>query len=374
MQVVLMQEGHRPDGVSIHQRWLEMVEEAVLAEEVGFDVYGQGEQHFARFVACVSTPEINHAYLAARTSRIRFRPMSSNLLPFNHPIRVVEQLNALDVLSGGRAEIGVARSNNPYTLEGFGIQATDTKRYRDDALQVMGKALSQQSFEHHGEFYDIPERSVAPKPVQTPHPPIHMSATSIASHEDGGRMGIGVMCGNTSAGWEYAQECVNVYKSAVGHAEPIAGYVNDTLGMLSTAVNCHHSEEKAKEAARPVAGKWMESIMGIYTNLARQSRDYAYLGKIELLRDRMYDLDYLVDCSPYITIGTPEFFVERAERIHGMGADQWLLRLDGLGHDENMRAIALIGQEVLPEVHKLPPHDSSPSKATALTSDRARPS
>src|SRR6185436_902089 len=106
MQIVLMQEGHRPDGVSIHQRMREMLDEAILADELGFDVYGQGEQHFARFVACISTPEVNHAYLAGRTTQIRFRPMSSNLLPFNHPIRVIEQLNALDVLSNGRAEMG----------------------------------------------------------------------------------------------------------------------------------------------------------------------------------------------------------------------------------------------------------------------------
>jgi alkanesulfonate monooxygenase SsuD/methylene tetrahydromethanopterin reductase-like flavin-dependent oxidoreductase (luciferase family) len=348
-----MQEGHRPDGTSIHQRWMEMVDEAVLADELGFDVYGQGEQHFARFLACVSTPEVNHAYIAAKTTQIRFRPMSSNLLPFNHPIRVVEQLNALDVLSGGRAEIGVARSNNPYTMEGFGVAATDTKRYRDDALQVMGKALSQESFEHHGEFYDIPERSVAPKPVQDPHPPIHLSATSIDSTRDAGRMGIGVMCGNTSAGWEYAQECVDTYRAAVAEAEPVAGYVNHTLGMLSTAVNCDVDVERAKKAAAPVAAQWMESIMGIYTKLSTQSADYAYLGRIEKLKDKMYDLDYLIDSSPYVTVGTPEFFVERAQRLHDMGVDQWLLRLDGMGHEQNMRAIELIGKEVVPEVHKL---------------------
>lgn len=353
MQIVLMQEGHRPEGVSIHQRMREMLDEAILADELGFDVYGQGEQHFARFVACISTPEVNHAYLAGRTSQIRFRPMSSNLLPFNHPIRVVEQLNALDVLSDGRAEMGVARSNNPYTMEGFGVQATDTKRYRDEALTIMGKALTHESFEHHGEFYDIPERSVAPKPVQDPHPPIHMSATSIDSHRDAGRMGIGVMCGNTSAGWEYAQECIDTYRAAIAEAEPLFAYVNNSLGMLTTAVNCDTSRDKAFEAARPIAAKWMESIMGIYTNLSKQSPDYAYLGRIEKLKDRMYDLEYLVDSSPYMTVGTPEFFVERAKKVHEMGADQWLLRLDGMGHEQNMNAIRLIGTEVVPEVHKL---------------------
>jgi alkanesulfonate monooxygenase SsuD/methylene tetrahydromethanopterin reductase-like flavin-dependent oxidoreductase (luciferase family) len=353
MRVILMQEGHRPEGVSIHQRMREMVDEAILGEEVGFDIYGQGEQHFARFVAIVSTPQLNHAYIAAQTSRIRFRPMSVNLLPFHHPIVLVEQLNSLDVLSNGRAELGVARSNNPYTMEGFGVQATDTKKFRDEALTVMGKALSQESFEHHGELYDIPERSVAPKPIQDPHPPIHLSATSIDSHRDAGRMGIGVMTGNTSAGWEYAQECVDVYRAAIAEAEPVMGYVNDCLAMLSTAVNIADTREEAKKAAEPVAFKWMESIMGIYTHLSEKSPDYAYLGRIQKLKDKMYDLDYLIDCAPYITVGTPEFFIERGKRIHEMGADDWLLRLDGMGHEQNKRAIELIGKEVIPELHSL---------------------
>jgi len=63
-----------------------------------------------------------------------------------------------------------------------------------------------------------------------------------------------------------------------------------------------------------------------------------------------------------MTVGTPEFFVERARKIHEMGADQWVMRLDGLGHEQNMRAIRLIGTEVIPEVHKLEP---KPAAATS---------
>ena len=69
----------------------------------------------------------------------------------------------------------------------------------------------------------------------------------------------------------------------------------------------------------------------------------------------MYDVDYLVECAPYITIGTPEFFIERAKILADMGVDEWLLRIDGMGHENNMRAIEMIGKEVIPEVHKLTP-------------------
>lgn len=356
MRVSLLQEGHRPDpSIPIAKRYREMLDEAILADQVGFDVYGQGEQHFARNLATVPSPEIAHAYLAGRTTRIRFRAMAHNLLPYNNPYRLAEQLAALDILSNGRAEFGAARSNNLYTMEGFGVAATDTKKFRDEALSLIAKAISQDTFEHHGDVYDMPERALQPKCVQDPHPPMWLSATSADSHHDAGRLGLGVMCGNTSAGWEYAQECVDVYRKASKEAEPIGAYVHDEFAMLSTCVNIGHDAQLAKEQVRPVATKWMETIMRVYTDLAKHSPDYAYLDNISKLKDRMYDLDYLVDCAPYITIGTPEFFIERANVLASMGVDEWLLRLDGMGHELNMAAIEMIGKEVIPAVHELEP-------------------
>jgi alkanesulfonate monooxygenase SsuD/methylene tetrahydromethanopterin reductase-like flavin-dependent oxidoreductase (luciferase family) len=238
-------------------------------------------------------------------------------------------------------------------MEGFGVAATDTRRFRNEALSIIGKALSQETFEHHGELYEIPERSLAPKPVQKPHPPMFLAATSPASHWDAGKMGIGVMTGNTSAGWEYAQECIDTYRKATSEAEPITGVAQDTLSMISTGVNCSHDDRDAKEGAKPVAAAWMRSIMRNYQRLAKESPDYAYLANIRKLQDRMYDLDYLVDSSPYMSAGTPEFFVERANLLNEMGVDEWILRLDGMPHEQNKKAIQLIGREVLPEVKKL---------------------
>ena len=53
--------------------------------------------------------------------------MSVNLIPYNHPIRIAEQIATIDVLSNGRAELGGARSNNPWTLEAFGIARRGTR-------------------------------------------------------------------------------------------------------------------------------------------------------------------------------------------------------------------------------------------------------
>jgi alkanesulfonate monooxygenase SsuD/methylene tetrahydromethanopterin reductase-like flavin-dependent oxidoreductase (luciferase family) len=359
MRVGLMQEGHCPEGTTRAQRYHEMIRECLLAEEAGFDLYGNGEQHFGKFTAIVSSPEITHSYLAAKTSRIRFRAMSVNMLAFNHPIRIAEQLATMDVVSNGRMELGGARSNNPWTLDAFGIDPRETRAHRDEALRIIGKALSMEEFEHHSELYDLPPRTISPRPIQQPAPPIHISATGVVSHANAGQMGIGVMTGNSILGWDYAQDCIDAYKAAITDADPLSGEVVNRLGFFSTGVGCFATREEAKEHAGPVALRFVEVVMSIYTDLSAKSPDYAYLGQIERLRDRMTDLDYLMDAAPYITMGTPDDLIERARVLHGMGADEVLWRVDGMGHEANKRTIEMIGEHVIPVLHDFPEHENA---------------
>ena len=345
-----MQEGHCPPGVTPAQRYIEMIDEAVFAEEMGWDFYGNGEQHFIKYAATVSSPTTNHAFIAARTEKIRLRPMSINVPPYNHPIRIAEAITTLDVLSNGRAEMGGARSNNPWTLDAFGIDPKSTMAYRDQSLEIIMKALVEEEFEHKSEHYDIPPRSIGPRPIQDPGPPIHISVTGVASHEGAGRMGIGVMTGASILGWDYAQSCFDAYKAKIQNPEPIGGMVLNRLAFSSIGVNCAANYDEAKETACEVALAFVDINIQIYSALSERSPDYAYLGRIEKIRDHADDLDYLIDCAPYITIGTPDDLIERAKTIHGMGADDLIYRLDGMGHENNMAAIELIGREVLPVV------------------------
>ena len=74
------------------------------------------------------------------------------------------------------------------------------------------------------------------------------------------------------------------------------------------------------------------------------------MASIEELVDHQRDLQYLVDRAPYITIGDPDLFIERCERLESMGVDEFILEIDGIGHEKQMSAIKLIGEEVIPKV------------------------
>ena len=359
MRVGLMQEGQNPPGLPLdgHEtagRYHELVEEAVLAEEMGFDFYGVGEQHFASSNSRLSSPDVIRSFIAAKTSKIRLRSTSTNLLPYNHPIRIAEQLATLDIMSEGRAELGCARSNNPVTLRAFGIDPADTTAFRNEMLEVIVRALSEESFEYEGQFYSIPEVVLCPRPIQTPHPPIHLSSTSTASAEWAGKRGIGAMIGFTIS-WEHLEACLRSYWDGTRAPDLLSSIALHNAGVFSAVVSIDESRAKALSPAAPVILQWMKIVAGMYRGLSPQSGDYAYLSSIDQVMDHADDADWLEQSMPYFVVGTVDDLVEHAERVAELGGSDLILRIDGMGHEHHMRVIELIGKEALSKIRELTP-------------------
>lgn len=367
MNVILFHEAICPPGTSWAQRMREVIDEAVFAEASGFDGYAMSEQHFASGEAITSAPEIVLPYVAARTKRMRLRIASVNLLPYNHPIRVIEQMATLDLLSGGRAEMGGARSNNPYTLNAFGIDASLTRQYRDEHIEIIGKGFTQEKLEHDSSLYKIPPRRMSPWPVGRRPVPVHLSATSIESHEEAGRMGVGAMTGLSILGWDYAQACIDAYRKGAEEARNVAGLITKRQAIFSVGVNCNEDRAVAREVTRANTIRFIEVIMDWMTKLAKNSSGYEYFAAIENIRANMDNIDYLIESSPYIAAGTPNDLIDQCRRLYEMGVDDVIWRIDGMGHENNKKALQLIGEKVLPEVHSWPEHEFSTPASTWTT-------
>src|SRR5215510_5654826 len=174
------------DARSEYRCYHEALEQIVLADELGYDIVWEVEHHFLNEFAHSSAPEVFLAAVSQRTKRIRIGH-GVTLLPhkFNHPIRVAERVAALDLLSHGRVEFGTGRSSQ-YEQAGFGI---DTEASRE----IIPRRWTEDPFEYHGRVVDIPSRSIIPKPLQKPHPPIWMATTSPQSWEIAGQNGIGIL-------------------------------------------------------------------------------------------------------------------------------------------------------------------------------------
>ena len=350
MQFVSLQSGRSPTGpYNYYHRYKDLIEEAFLAEKVGFDIWGTTEQHFGTG-ATVSAPEVVFPYVAAMTNRIRMRALVT-LLPFafNHPVRVAEQIATLDILSDGRAELGVGRGNNILEIEGFGISFDETRPQMWEALEIIEKAFTYEEFEHHGELMDLPLRRLVPKSLQTPHPPISIAATSVDTSRTAGELGIGVMISDLWMGWEYLEEQIEAYKAGLANANPICGQVNNTVGVLSLGAYCGSTLEEAEEEGGGLAMRQHRSITASHTALSSYSSDYGYMAKMADREKHVGDLDFLRENSPSTMLGDPDYFIERIQKLEKMGVDEVVLQIDGVGHENVMKSVELVGKYVIPE-------------------------
>jgi alkanesulfonate monooxygenase SsuD/methylene tetrahydromethanopterin reductase-like flavin-dependent oxidoreductase (luciferase family) len=350
MRVGLLQEGEVRDGKTYAERYRELIVEAVRADERGFSTWGTSEQHFSPPRFTVSAPEVLYAAIAAQTSRIALRIMAAVLLKWNHPLLVAERLATLDIVSGGRAEICTARSNNLWTLEAFGVDPSETAAQWADGHDVLVKALTQEVVEHDGPVWKIPPREIVPRCVTQPHPAISLAASSVASHAKAGEKGIGAICFENYFGFDYLQECIDAYRDGVSRVKPGPLQPNDYVGLYVATAFCADTREEAKRVARDVALEYFQFILDLYIPLG-QNPAYGYLrGRMDEMAARAGDLDFLCEATPSVMVGTPDDFVERLRRLEAMGVDEVVMRVDGMPHDAILRSLDLIGAEVIPAV------------------------
>jgi probable F420-dependent oxidoreductase len=130
------------------------------------------------------------AWLAGQTSRIR---LGTNvyLLALRHPFAAARAVQTLDIVSGGRTEVGIGAGWLRSEWEAAGLDPRTRGRRLDEALTVCRRLWTEQVIEHHGEFYDFGPVRFEPKPVQQPCPPIHVGGESEAALRRAARVGDG---------------------------------------------------------------------------------------------------------------------------------------------------------------------------------------
>ncbi len=157
------------ERISQRQRLIEIVDQIVLAEQVGLDIFGVGEHHFGNYI--LPSPELVLAMAAGKTERITLGT-SVSLLANIDPVRYAEKLAVLDVLTNGRAEATFARGASERTAEAFGIHSFEELRPRfDESLRLVLRLLSEPEVTWRGEYRTgLNAVRVEPRPVQQPYP------------------------------------------------------------------------------------------------------------------------------------------------------------------------------------------------------------
>ena len=150
------------------------------AEGLGYRGCFLTEHHFTGW-GQVSAPLHMLTWLAARTTTLRLGT-AVMVLAWHNPILLAEQVATVDVLSGGRLDLGVGRGYRHNEFHGFAIDDGEAEARFEESLSAMTRAwTSAERFSHHGRFWHFDDIVLEPAPLQRPHPPIWVSAGRDAS-------------------------------------------------------------------------------------------------------------------------------------------------------------------------------------------------
>lgn len=161
-------------GADLYRATLDHVQ---MAEHLGFDSVWIGEQHFECDGATPS-PLLLAAAIAARTTRIRIGTWAL-VLPNHHPVRIAEDVAAIDLLSAGRFDLGVTAGFDPWER---------VFHTPDDRAAALEKAVSTLRDCWDGQSPGPGQARVSPLPVQRPYPPIWLGAQTVPAARRAGRL------------------------------------------------------------------------------------------------------------------------------------------------------------------------------------------
>src|SRR5205823_2753276 len=145
-------------------------------DRTGYDAVWLAEHHFSSFSVCPSVHMMG-VLAAGRTQRLRIGTGVS-LAPFYHPLRLAEEVALLDVVSGGRVNWGAGRGFARVEFENFGVPPEESASRFRETVEIVLRAWTEERLHFAGQHFRFDGVEVLPKPMQQPHPPVWVAATS----------------------------------------------------------------------------------------------------------------------------------------------------------------------------------------------------
>jgi len=316
------------------QRVAELIEEAVLADEVGLDVYGVGEHHRPDFV--VSAPGVMLAAIAARTERIRLTSAVS-VISSDDPVRVFQEFATLDLISAGRAEIMAGRGSFVESFPLFGYDLDDYDELFAEKLGLLLRLRESEIVEWQGKHRaPIDGRGVYPRPLQDPLPVWIAVGGSPGSVVRAGTLGLPLAVAIIGGQPERFGPLVELYRQAAAEA-------GHDPASLPVSINSHGLVADTTDAA---ADAFIRPYSAMMNRIGRER------GWPPLTREQF---DAGRSLRGHLVLGSPQEVAEKILFQHQIFRhDRFLIQMNvGLmDHPKVMRAIELLGTEVAPLVRE----------------------
>ena len=321
-----------PAGEHLDRAVDEVIEEAQLAEEAGFDSCFFGEHHQDRD-GFLPSPLIVATAVAARTSNLNVGT-SVILLPLHHPVGMAEDVTTLDIVSKGRFVLGVGLGYQPADFRAFSVPMNERVGRFEESIEIIRRSWSGEAFSFHGKHFDLEDLHVRPGPYTPGGPPLWIGASTVPGARRAGRLADAFVAG-PSTDMASTQRLLDAYRQAAVDSgrEPQIVLMRDAWVAGSRA-----------EAEETYGPEVLTAYKYYWRNGLAEFRSIESESEITLERvahDRLI-------------LGNPEECAAEFRRwSEETGADYFLLRLrhahsGGPPHHRIMNAISTFGESIIP--------------------------
>jgi probable LLM family oxidoreductase len=314
------------------ERLRDLVEEIVLADQLGLDVFGVGEHHRPDYA--VSAPALVLAAAAARTQRIRLSS-AVTVLSSDDPVRVFQDFATLDLLSGGRAELMVGRGSFIESFPLFGYDLNDYDSLFSEKLELLLQLRGAERVTWAGQHRPaLRGQPVYPRPLQSPLPVWIAVGGTPQSVARAGALGLPLALAIIGGAPERFAPLVELYREAAGRAghDPAA---------LPVAINSHAYIADTSAQARE---EFFPSYALVMSRIGRE-RGWPPMTRAQF--------DALCGPRGALLVGSPQEVAEKILFEHELFGNRRFLAHIGVGPQPRaqvMRAIELFGTQVAPAV------------------------
>lgn len=325
------------------QAFDELLEQIMLTERLGFDEAWFAEHHHSDY-GMLSSPNLIIAALAPRTERLRMGNLVS-VLPLYDPMRLAEECGILDILTGGRLNVGLGRGVPKDDMKHRLDRDTAQARF-EEGIEILMRAWTGETFSYSGKAWGYEEISCRPQPLQKPHPPIYYGATSPDSPAMVARRGWNLALSRQPLA--NCSRAIQAYRDERARHPDLPGSGNAI--MVRDVYIADTDEQAWRDASREITRFWQLATDNYWRgetvspdDLPKFTERFPYFpGGLTVKR---------LDEWGTSLIGSPASVIKKARSMIETARPDTLVGMfsfGGLKHEQVMRSIELFATKVMP--------------------------
>lgn len=318
---------------TIQQRLREVVDAAVLGEELGFDGFAVGERHERPFLS--SSPPVVLSHIAARTSRIELWTGVTTLSLLD-PVRAFEDYSTLDNLSGGRLQLIIGKGNGAAQAQLFHVTVDDQWDRLRESYDLFRRLWREEKVTWEGRYRpSLTDAETWPRPLQNPITVWHGSATSKASVDLAASYGDPLFSANVTNPIEPYAELIDHYRERWAHHGHDPAAIR--IGAGSAGFYAARTSQEAIDVYRPIFEARQEAFRKVGVQPVFSSIEDA------------------VERSSML-VGSPQQIIDKVHRYHerlGHSVTHLSADTEGLTEKQNRASLELFASDIAPVLHRL---------------------